>query len=143
MHSCSASSGKPDSNSLDCIVFSFLEGIVIEIGGAMKDLLFWCLMYLYPGFIRLCRCLPLMESEQEFLYQFFVRNILPPSELNSNFTQAPYIPITHESSLDPALRYSLGSTPYLFRNTFANALLFGNPLFNAISLIVCSVFASS
>ena len=56
MHSCSASSGKPDSNSLDCIVFSFLEGIVIEIGGAMKDLLFWCLMYLYPRFIRLCRC---------------------------------------------------------------------------------------
>jgi len=28
--------------------------------------------------------LPLMESEQEFLYQFFVRNVLPPSELNSN-----------------------------------------------------------
>ena len=22
----------------------------------MKDLLFWCLMYLYPGFIRLSRC---------------------------------------------------------------------------------------
>ena len=29
-------------------------------------------------------CLPLMESEQEFLYQFFVRNVLPPNELNSN-----------------------------------------------------------
>ena len=56
MHSCSASSGKPDSNSLDCIVFSFLEGIVIEIGGAMKDLLFWCLMYLHPGFICCRRC---------------------------------------------------------------------------------------
>ena len=34
-------------------------------------------------------CLPLMESEQEFLYQFFVRNVLPFNELNSNlpFTQ--------------------------------------------------------
>ena len=30
-------------------------------------------------------CLPLMESEQEFLYQFFVRNVLPLNELNSNF----------------------------------------------------------
>ena len=29
-------------------------------------------------------CLPLMESEQEFLYQFFVRNVLPLNELNSN-----------------------------------------------------------
>ena len=29
-------------------------------------------------------CHPLMESEQEFLYQFFVRNVLLPSELNSN-----------------------------------------------------------
>ena len=28
-------------------------------------------------------CLPLMESEQEFLYQFFVRNVLPLNELNS------------------------------------------------------------
>ena len=34
-------------------------------------------------------CHPLMEFEQEFLYQFFVRNVLLPSELNSNlpFTQ--------------------------------------------------------
>ena len=30
--------------------------IVIEIGGAMKNLLFWCLMYLYSRFICLCRC---------------------------------------------------------------------------------------
>ena len=30
--------------------------IVIEIGGVMKVLLFWYLMYLYPRFIRLCRC---------------------------------------------------------------------------------------
>ena len=37
-------------------------------------------------------CLPLMESEQEFLYQFFVRNVLPLSELNSNSTQDPYSP---------------------------------------------------
>ena len=29
-------------------------------------------------------CHPLMESEQEFLYQFFVRNVLPHNELNSN-----------------------------------------------------------
>ena len=35
-------------------------------------------------------CLPLMESEQEFLYQFFVRNVLQLSELNSNFTHGQY-----------------------------------------------------
>ena len=29
---------------------------VIEIGGAMMDLLFWDLMYLYPGFICCLRC---------------------------------------------------------------------------------------
>ena len=57
MHSCSASSGKPDSNSLDCIVlFLALWCIVIEIGGAMMDLLFWNLMYLYHEVICLCRC---------------------------------------------------------------------------------------
>ena len=31
-------------------------------------------------------CHPLMESEQEFLYQFFVRNVLPLNELNSNLS---------------------------------------------------------
>ena len=30
---------------------------MIEIGGAMMDLLFWDLMYLYPGFICCRRCL--------------------------------------------------------------------------------------
>ena len=30
---------------------------MIEIGGAMKDLLFWCLMYLYHEVICLYRCL--------------------------------------------------------------------------------------
>ena len=29
---------------------------MIEIGGAMMYLLFWCLMYLYHGVICLCRC---------------------------------------------------------------------------------------
>ena len=29
-------------------------------------------------------CHLLMESEQEFLYQFFVRNVSTPSELNRN-----------------------------------------------------------
>ena len=29
---------------------------MIEIGGAMKNLLFWWLMYLYSRFICLCRC---------------------------------------------------------------------------------------
>ena len=38
MHSCSASPGKPDSNALDYIVFSCF------------------LVYLYPRFIRRCRC---------------------------------------------------------------------------------------
>ena len=28
---------------------------MIEIDGTMKDLLFWCLMYLYSRFIRFCR----------------------------------------------------------------------------------------
>ena len=28
-------------------------------------------------------CHPLMESEQEFLYQFFIRNVLPLNELNN------------------------------------------------------------
>ena len=36
----------------------------------------------YPKIYALM-CLPLMESEQEFLYQFFVRNVLSPGELNS------------------------------------------------------------
>ena len=40
MHSCSASSGKPDSNSLDCIVFFALWYIVIEIGGGMRRFTF-------------------------------------------------------------------------------------------------------
>ena len=38
-------------------LFLALWCIVIEIGGAMRDLLFWCLMYLYHGVICLCRCL--------------------------------------------------------------------------------------
>ena len=29
---------------------------MIEIRGAMRNLLFWCLMYLYSRFICLCRC---------------------------------------------------------------------------------------
>ena len=29
---------------------------MIEIGKVIKDFLFWCLMYLYPRFIRCCRC---------------------------------------------------------------------------------------
>ena len=29
---------------------------ISEIGGMMKDLLFWNLMYLYPRFIRCRRC---------------------------------------------------------------------------------------
>ena len=37
-------------------LFLALWYIVIEIGGAMRDLLFWYLMYLYSRFICLCRC---------------------------------------------------------------------------------------
>lgn len=37
-------------------LFLALWCIVIEIGGAMRDLLFWCLMYLYSGFICCRRC---------------------------------------------------------------------------------------
>ena len=37
-------------------LFLALWCIVIEIGGAMRDLLFWYLMYLYSQFIRHCRC---------------------------------------------------------------------------------------
>ena len=38
-------------------LFLSLWCTVIEIGGAMMDLLFWCLMYLYPRFICCRRCL--------------------------------------------------------------------------------------
>ena len=38
-------------------LFLALWCIVIEIGGAMMDLLFWCLMYLYHEVICLYRCL--------------------------------------------------------------------------------------
>ena len=44
----------------------------------------------YPKIYALM-CLPLMESEQEFLYQFFVRNVLPPNELNSNPSRFRYL----------------------------------------------------
>ncbi len=37
-------------------LFLALWCTVIEIGGAMMDLLFWDLMYLYPGFICCRRC---------------------------------------------------------------------------------------
>ena len=37
-------------------LFLALWCTMIEIGGMMKDLLFWCLMYLYPRFICYCRC---------------------------------------------------------------------------------------
>ena len=37
-------------------LFLALWCIVIEIGGAMRDLLFWDLMYLYHEVICLCRC---------------------------------------------------------------------------------------
>ena len=37
--------------------FLALRCTVIEIGGAMMYLLFWCLMYLYPRFICCRRCL--------------------------------------------------------------------------------------
>ena len=50
-----------------------------------------CWRHLERKFLLLAKiyalmCLPLMESEQEFLYQFFVRNVLPSNELNSNFS---------------------------------------------------------
>ena len=74
MHSCSASSGKPDSNSLDCIVFScFLmyrdwnkwndEGFTFLVSDvsiswvySLVQMRFWWLMYLYCLDIRRCRC---------------------------------------------------------------------------------------
>ena len=74
MHSCSASSGKPDSNSLDCIVFSCLEvyrdwnrwndegftflgsDVSISWGYLLSQMLFWQLMYLQALDIRYCRC---------------------------------------------------------------------------------------
>ena len=49
MHSCSASSGKPDSNSLDCIVFSFLE--VYRDWNRWSDEGFTFLLYLHSRFI--------------------------------------------------------------------------------------------
>ena len=72
MQSCSALSGKPDSNSLDCIVFScfevyrdwnrwndegftFLESDVSWVY-LLSQMLFWQLMYLHWPNIRCCRC---------------------------------------------------------------------------------------
>ena len=58
MHSCSASSGKPDSDSLECIVFScFLVYHGWNRSGEQKDSLFWHLMYLYISLIHCCRYL--------------------------------------------------------------------------------------
>ena len=74
MHSCSASSGKPDSDSLECIVFScFLvyhdwnrwsdEGftflvpdVSISWGYLLVQMSLWQLMYLQVLDIRYCRC---------------------------------------------------------------------------------------
>ena len=74
MHSCSASSGKPDSNSLDCIVFSCLEvyrdwnrwsdegfaflGSDVSISWVylLSQMFFWQLMYLHCLDIHCCRC---------------------------------------------------------------------------------------
>ena len=74
MHSCSASSGKPDSNSLDCIVFSCLEvyrdwnrwsdegftflGSDVSTSRVylLSQMLFWQLMYLHCLDIHCCRC---------------------------------------------------------------------------------------
>ena len=74
MHSCSASSGKPDSNSLDCIVFSCFvvyrdwnrwndEGFTFlgsDVSTSwvylLSQMLFWQLMYLHCLDIRCCRC---------------------------------------------------------------------------------------
>ena len=41
-------------------------------------------------------CHPLMESEQEFLYQFFVRNVLPLNEVNSKFRESNTSGQTHK-----------------------------------------------
>ena len=85
MHSCSASSGKPDSNSLDCIVFSCLEvyrdwnrwndegftflGSDVSIFWVylLSQMLFWQLMYLHCLDIHCCRC---------FFWDWCIRNLL-------------------------------------------------------------------
>ena len=69
-------------------------------------------------------CLPLMESEQEFLYQFFVRNVLPPSELNSN--SIIYIPPIYKmllSFLKTALYNNMFN--YIFHLDYLNSFTYG------------------
>ena len=57
MHSCGSFVGQARLQFAGLhSLFLALWCTVIEIGGAMMDLLFWCLMYLYPGFICCRRC---------------------------------------------------------------------------------------
>ena len=58
MHSCGSFVGQARLQFAGLqSLFLALWCTVIEIGGAMMDLLFWDLMYLYPGFICCRRCL--------------------------------------------------------------------------------------
>ena len=58
MHSCGSFVGQARLQFAGLhSLFLALWCIVIEIGGAMRDLLFWCLMYLYHEVICLYRCL--------------------------------------------------------------------------------------
>ena len=57
MHSCGSFVGQARLQFAGLhSLFLALWCTVIEIGKVMKDLLFWCLMYLYPGFICCRRC---------------------------------------------------------------------------------------
>ena len=56
MHSCSASSGKPDSNSLDCIVFFLLCGVSTCLSYSLAQMSLWQPLYPYCLDIRYCRC---------------------------------------------------------------------------------------
>ena len=56
MHSCSASSGKPDSNSLDCIVFFLLCDVSTRLGYLPLQMSLWQPLYPHCLDIRYCRC---------------------------------------------------------------------------------------
>ena len=59
MLSCSASSGKPDSNSPDCIVAWYFCGSVVVsawLGYSLSQMLFRMRWYLHGLDIRCCRC---------------------------------------------------------------------------------------
>ena len=126
MHSCSASSGKPDSNSLDCIVFFLLCDVSwLKDVERWEDLLFWCLMYLYHEVICLYRCLcgnwcickTLIFSVADTLFGINVSTRLWYSLLQMLFWESMYLQLTFLRTcryFSACLSCTIASTSCLF-----------------------------